>query len=122
MKQLSLPCQHIIAVDIPTQAEWKVQSCQVLPLLLTLQDEFAMLLYFECACLIQKDGNTKGDKTSNIHITEYWQTHRDSKFHDKMIYIIHIYKYSWKYVHALLILGKHFYNILQIILIFPLDQ
>jgi len=45
MKQFSLSCQHIIAVDIATQAEWKAQCCQVLPLL-TLQDEFAVLLYF----------------------------------------------------------------------------
>ena len=121
MKKLSLQCKHIIAVDTAMKAQWKVQCCQVLPLLLNLPDDFAVLLYFEFVCLIQHDGNTKGDKTPNIHIMEKWQTQGDSQFHDEMIWIIHIYKYVTKsYVHALLILCKHFYNIWQIILIFPL--
>jgi hypothetical protein len=46
------------------------KGCQALPLLL-LCKMFAVLLYFECACLRQYDGNTRGDKTSYIHITEY---------------------------------------------------
>ena len=58
-----------------------------------------------------------------MHIMEYWQTHRDAPFHNEMIWITHIYKNTWKsYVHALLILSKHFYNILQILSIFPLEQ